>query len=83
MTTAVKADRGRLTIRGVKNGQTYIVQKLDEGWLVVPEPQFKPSKPNREWDGPRHDLSYHLDALAKEGLEFKRTMGKEAPPCRF
>lgn len=84
MTIAVKADnRNRLSIRGLKTGRTYLIHQLPEGWLVTPEPEVKPPKRRREWRGPKRDLTEHLDALAREGFEFKRTMAEEAPACRF
>lgn len=83
MITSVKADRGRLSIRGVKDGQRYLVQEVPEGWFVMPEPTARTPKRRREWEGPKRDLTEHLDALASEGLIVERSMDEEAPRCRF
>jgi len=37
MTTVAKADKSRLTIRGLVDGQHYIVQEQPGGWFVSPE----------------------------------------------
>jgi len=37
MTTVVKVDKSRLTIRGLVDGQHYIVQEQPGGWFVSPE----------------------------------------------
>ena len=37
MTTVAKADKSRLTIRGVEDGQYYLVIEQPGGWLVRPE----------------------------------------------
>jgi hypothetical protein len=83
MTTIVTADRGRLSIRGVQDGRSYLVQTLPEGWFVRPQPPEAPPKRSLEWSGPQRDLTEHLDDLAKHGLVVERTMDQEAPPCRF
>jgi hypothetical protein len=37
MTTTVKADsRSRITLRGAKDGQQYVVSELAGGWIVRP-----------------------------------------------
>jgi hypothetical protein len=37
MTTVVKADKNRLTIRGLVDGQHYIVREQPGGWFITPE----------------------------------------------
>jgi hypothetical protein len=37
MTTIAKADKSRLTIRGLIDGQQYIVREQPGGWLITPE----------------------------------------------
>ena len=37
MTTVTKADQGRLTIRGLVDGQHYIVRKQPGGRFITPE----------------------------------------------
>jgi hypothetical protein len=37
MTTIAKADKSRLTIRGLVDGQHYIVREQPGGWLITPE----------------------------------------------
>jgi hypothetical protein len=37
MTTVTKADKSRLTIRGLVDGQHYIVREQPGGWFVTPE----------------------------------------------
>ena len=37
MTTFVKADKSRLTIRGLVDGQHYIVREQPGGWFITPE----------------------------------------------
>ena len=37
MTTLTKADKGRLTIRGLVDGQQYIVCEQPGGWFITPE----------------------------------------------
>jgi len=36
MTTVAKADKSRLTIRGLVDGQQYIVRQQPDGWLITP-----------------------------------------------
>ncbi len=80
MVAIVKADRSRLSIRGIVDGASYRVQTTPTGWIV--EPVVRAAE-LREWDGPQKDLTEHLDSLAESGLVIERTMDKEAPPCRF
>jgi hypothetical protein len=37
MTTVAKADKSRLTIRGLVDGQHYIVREQPGGWFIMPE----------------------------------------------
>ncbi len=37
MTTVAKAHKNRLTIRGLVDGQHYIVREQPGGWLITPE----------------------------------------------
>ena len=37
MTTVAKADKSRLTIRGLVDGQHYLVREQPGGWFVCPE----------------------------------------------
>jgi hypothetical protein len=37
MTTVTKADKSRLTIRGLVDGHHYIVREEPGGWFVTPE----------------------------------------------
>jgi len=83
MMTSVKADRGRLIIRGLKDGGRYLVEEVAEGWFVRPEPEPRAPKRRREWAGPKRDLTEHLDALAKAGLRLPKETKPNVPPCRF
>ena len=37
MTTVAKADKSRLTIRGLVDGQHYLVREQPGGWFITPE----------------------------------------------
>jgi hypothetical protein len=37
MTTVAKADKSRLTIRGLIDGHHYIVREQSGGWFITPE----------------------------------------------
>jgi hypothetical protein len=37
MTTIAKADKSRLTIRGLVDGHHYVVRQQPGGWLITPE----------------------------------------------
>ena len=37
MTTIAKADKSRLTIRGLVDGQQYVVREQPGGWFITPE----------------------------------------------
>jgi len=69
VTTIVKADKNRLTLRGVAAGRRYLVTRYAKGWWVTEAPTVRPPKPLREWDGPQRDLTEHLDELSALGLE--------------
>jgi hypothetical protein len=44
MTTVTKADKSRLTIRGLVDGQHYIVREEPGGWFVTPEKAHRVKK---------------------------------------
>lgn len=44
MTTVAKADKNRLTIRGLIDGHHYIVREQPGGWLVTPEKKHRVKK---------------------------------------
>jgi hypothetical protein len=44
MTTIAKADKSRLTIRGLVDGQQYIVREQPGGWFVTPEKSHRVKK---------------------------------------
>jgi len=37
MTTVTKADKSRLTIRGLVDGEQYLVREQTGGWFITPE----------------------------------------------
>ena len=44
MTTVAKADKSRLTIRGLVDGQHYLVQERPGGWFITPEKSHRVKK---------------------------------------
>ena len=44
MTTVSKADKSRLTIRGLVDGEHYIVREQPDGWSVMPEKKHRARK---------------------------------------
>ena len=82
MTMIAKADKSRLTIRGVQDGREYLVKKEGAGWWVEPAPDTKPCR-KREILAATCDLSEHLNALADQGFSFEPTTKETVPPCRF
>jgi hypothetical protein len=44
MTTVAKADKSRLTIRGLVDGHQYIVRKQPGGWFITPEKTHRVKK---------------------------------------
>jgi hypothetical protein len=44
MTTVAKADKSRLTIRGLVDGQQYLVQERPGGWFITPEKKHRVKK---------------------------------------
>jgi len=44
MTTVAKADKSRLTIRGLVDGQQYIVREQPGGWFITPEKPLRIKK---------------------------------------
>jgi len=41
MTTVAKADKSRLTIRGLIDGHHYIVREQPGGWFITPEKKHR------------------------------------------
>lgn len=41
MTTVAKADKSRLTIRGLVDGQHYLVREQPGGWFITPEKKHR------------------------------------------
>ena len=44
MTTVAKADKSRLTIRGLVDGDQYIVREQPGGWFITPEKKHRVKK---------------------------------------
>ena len=44
MTTVAKADKSRLTIRGLVDGQHYLVREQPGGWFITPEKTHRVKK---------------------------------------
>ena len=44
MTTVAKADKSRLTIRGLVDGNQYIVREQPDGWFITPEKKHRLKK---------------------------------------
>jgi len=44
MTTVAKADKSRLTIRGLVDGEQYLVQEQPGGWFITPEKTHRVKK---------------------------------------
>ena len=44
MTTVAKADKSRLTIRGLVDGHHYIVREQPGGWFITPEKSHRVKK---------------------------------------
>jgi hypothetical protein len=44
MTTVAKADKSRLTIRGLVDGPHYIVREQPGGWFITPEKTHRVKK---------------------------------------
>jgi hypothetical protein len=44
MTTVAKADKSRLTIRGLVDGQQYLVCEQPGGWFISPEKKHRVKK---------------------------------------
>jgi hypothetical protein len=82
MTMIAKADKSRLTIRGVQDGREYLVKQEGTGWWVEPAPENSSSR-KRELSRATRDLSEHLNALADEGFSFEPAPKENVPPCRF
>jgi hypothetical protein len=81
MTTIVKADKNRLTVRGVQNGQSYLVKTEGPGWWI--EPATTTRRRVREITHATRNLSEHFEALAADGFEFTPERKENVPPCRF
>ena len=41
MTTVAKAEKSRLTIRGLVDGEQYIVREHPTGWVITPEKRHR------------------------------------------
>ena len=81
MTMICIADKNRLTVRGVQNGQRYLVKKEGDGWWIEPAPQAR--RRVRQVGEATRDLTEHLDALAAEGFTFEPVKKENVAPCRF
>ena len=81
MTMICIADKNRLTIRGVRHGQRYLVKKEGGGWWIEAAPRA-PRRVRQVAQATR-DLTDHLDALAAEGFAFEPVKKEKVPPCRF
>jgi hypothetical protein len=44
MTTVAKADKSRLTIRGLVDGEHYLVREQPGGWFITPEKAHRVKK---------------------------------------
>ncbi len=44
MTTVAKADKSRLTIRGLVDGEQYLVREQPGGWFITPEKKHRVKK---------------------------------------
>ncbi len=44
MTTVAKADKSRLTIRGLVDGEQYLVREQPGGWFITPEKSHRVKK---------------------------------------
>jgi len=75
------ADKNRLTVRGVRHGQRYLVKKEGDGWRIVALPRTR--RRVRQVAQATRDLTAHLDALAAEGFAFEPVKKENVPPCRF
>jgi hypothetical protein len=71
------ADKNRLTVRGVRHGQRYLVKKEGGGWWIELAPRA--SRRVRQVVQPTRDLTDHLDALAAEGFAFEPLNKEESP----
>jgi hypothetical protein len=75
------ADRNRLTVRGVRHGQRYLVKKEGDGWWIEAAPRGRRRVPQVAQSA--RDLTDHLDALAAEGFAFEPVKKENVPSCRF
>ena len=75
------ADKSRLTVRGVQNGQRYLVKTEGDGWWIEVAPRAR-RRVRHVAQGTR-DLTDHLDALAAEGFALEPMKKEHVPPCRF
>jgi hypothetical protein len=86
MTTLVTADhKGRLRIRGVKSGRTYVVAQEPGGWWITTKVETSPSRNRNYWTGSKCSLLDHLNALSDAGLaiEVSEVSKKHTSPCPF
>ena len=78
MTMICIADKNRLTVRGVRHGQRYLVKKEGGGWWIEAAP--KAPRRVRQVAQAKRDLTDHLDALAAEGFAFEPLKKRKVPP---
>jgi len=78
--TIVKADKQRITVRGITDGARYLVREEANGWWIQPAPTER-VRIRKSPEG--KSLSTMLDALAAEGFTFEPNPKENVPPCRF
>ena len=77
MTMICVADKNRLTVRGVRHGQRYLVKREGGGWWIEAAPRA-PRRVRQVTQATR-DLTGHLDALAAEGFAFGPVKKEKVP----
>jgi hypothetical protein len=83
MTAIATADRSRLHIRGLRDGERYIVATQGDGWLIQPEPREPERRKPKEWAGPKKDLFDHLDEMSALGFVMPEPIKETVGPCPF
>ena len=81
MTHTVKADKSRITLKGIEDGRFYIVHHEGERWMVEPAPDK--TRRARVVTAGKGDLGDHLQAMADAGFTFEPAQQPPVPPCRF
>ena len=81
MTHTVKADKSRLTLKGVEDGRFYLVHHEGARWIVEPAPERNLRARALPADKP--DLGEPFAALADAGFTFEPLPASPVPPCRF